>query len=299
MADAPTAPVTRATTAGGLLRQARQAQGLHIGALAAAIKVTQRKLELLESDQLDQLPDATFTRALAQTVCRTLKVDAAPILALLPPIAGHRLEHVAEGLNMPFADRPGRLVPKEWAKVAGPAVWLAALLVIAAIVVYAMPANWLPVSKPAETRAAVVPTTTSVLAPAAPASGAASMPFATVTETVSLPAPAASGAPMSAAAMPLAGMVATVEPALPLAEPVPNGVLIVHATAQSWVEVTDVRGKALLARIVQPGETIPLDGDMPMKVRIGNVGVTQLVLRGEPVDLAPFARSNMARFELK
>ena len=60
-ADAGAPP---ATTAGGLLRQARQAQGLHIAALAAAIKVTPRKLELLESDQFDQLPDATFTRAL-------------------------------------------------------------------------------------------------------------------------------------------------------------------------------------------------------------------------------------------
>ena len=79
------------STAGGLLRQARQAQGLHIAALAAAIKVTPRKLELLEADRLDELPDATFTRALAQTVCRTLKIDAAPVLALLPPPKGHRL----------------------------------------------------------------------------------------------------------------------------------------------------------------------------------------------------------------
>ena len=91
MPESAAAAPPRPTTAGGLLRQARQAQGLHIAALAAAIKVVPRKLELLESDQFDQLPDATFTRALAQTVCRTLKIDAAPILALLPPPSGHRL----------------------------------------------------------------------------------------------------------------------------------------------------------------------------------------------------------------
>jgi cytoskeleton protein RodZ len=135
------------TTAGGLMRSARQAQGMHIAVLASTIKVTPRKLELLETDQFSQLPDATFTRALAQAVCRSLKIDAAPILALLPPPNGHRLEQVAEGLNTPFHDRPGRLVPREWANVANPALWLAGLIVLAAALVYWLPASWLVLPK--------------------------------------------------------------------------------------------------------------------------------------------------------
>ena len=75
-------------SAGRLLREARERQGLHIAALAASIKVTPKKLELLEADRFDALPDATFTRALAQTVCRALKIDSAPVLRLLPPPAG-------------------------------------------------------------------------------------------------------------------------------------------------------------------------------------------------------------------
>ena len=62
---------------GKKLREAREKQGLHIAALAAAIKVSPKKLEMLESDRFDALPDATFTRALAQTVCRALKTDPA------------------------------------------------------------------------------------------------------------------------------------------------------------------------------------------------------------------------------
>ena len=80
MSEPTDATPNPATSAGALLRQARQAQGLHIAALAAAIKVTPRKLELLEADRYDELPDATFVRALAQTVCRSLKIDAAPVL---------------------------------------------------------------------------------------------------------------------------------------------------------------------------------------------------------------------------
>jgi cytoskeleton protein RodZ len=60
---------TAAPSAGRLLREARERQGLHIAVLAASIKVTSKKLELLEADCFDALPDATFTRALAQTVC--------------------------------------------------------------------------------------------------------------------------------------------------------------------------------------------------------------------------------------
>ena len=123
-ADQPVAP----DTAGSLLRKARQARGLHIAALAASIKVVPRKLELLESDQLDQLPDATFTRALAHTVCRTLKIDAAPILQLLPPPNGQRLDQVGGGLNTPFRDRPGRMVPADWSMLRAPAFWVIALL---------------------------------------------------------------------------------------------------------------------------------------------------------------------------
>ena len=266
------------TTAGSLLRKARLAQGLHIGALAASIKVTQRKLELLESDQFDQLPDATFTRALAQAVCRTLKVDAAPVLALLPPPLSHRLEQVSEGLNTPFADRPGRLVPREWASVATPALWLAALLVLGTAVVYFLPAGWSFVPKVSDVKATV----------AVPAPAAASMAVPLVETT----APPQAAASEPAAAAPLAA-----------SEPVPNAaaarLVEVRTTASSWIEITDASGQAVLSRLLQAGEAVPLDGALPMKVRIGNASGTQLSFRGQPVALAPFTRDNIARLELK
>ena len=52
-------PTVSGSGAGALLRAARERQGLHIAALAAAIKVSQRKLEALEADRGDGLPDAT------------------------------------------------------------------------------------------------------------------------------------------------------------------------------------------------------------------------------------------------
>ncbi len=70
-------------SAGTLLRQAREAAGLHVSSLAASLKVPVRKLEALEEDRYEELPDAVFVRALASSVCRTLKVDPAPVLQRL------------------------------------------------------------------------------------------------------------------------------------------------------------------------------------------------------------------------
>ena len=278
----------RSTTAGGLLRQARQAQGLHIAALAAAIKVVPRKLELLESDQFDQLPDATFTRALAQTVCRTLKIDAAAILALLPPPNGHRLEQVAEGLNTPFHERPGHLVPKEWASLGSPVVWIVGVIAVMTLAVYVVPGEWLEypsavVSRPRPANTELAPAAVLLTAAAAPTPASAAL-----TASLNAPSPAA-----AAASEPVADVAPDAVTAAAA-----SGVLQFRTTAQSWIEVTDARGQSLISRVLQPGENVGLDGVPPLKVRIGNVSGTQVTFKGQPVELAK-SRDNLARLELK
>jgi cytoskeleton protein RodZ len=281
----------RATTAGGLIRQARQAKGLHIAALAAAIKVVPQKLEWLESDQYDKLPDATFTRALAQAVCRVLKVDAAPVLALLPPPNGHRLEQVSEGLNTPFHDRPGRFVPREWARVTSPALWVTALLVVGALLLYVLPPGWLPLPAGSRTRADA-----PASAPVAASAGQASIQQAS--------APSGSmagltqGADLLAPEGPASGSVGGGINAVPAAAGT-GGVLEFRTSAPSWIEVVDASGLTILGRLVQPSEAVALEGAVPLKVRIGNASGTQLVFHGQPVDLTPFTRDNVARLELK
>ena len=72
----------------------------------------------------------------------------------------------------------------------------------------------------------------------------------------------------------------------------------VRARQVSWVEVVDARQQTLLSRALQPGEVVSLDGGFPMRIRIGNVSGTELVLRGQRVDLTTPARDNVARLEL-
>jgi cytoskeleton protein RodZ len=258
-----------------MLRAARQAQGLHIAVLAASIKVTQRKLESLESDRYDELPDMTFTRALAKTVCRSLKIDATPVLALLPRLGEQGLDRVSGGLNTAFRERPGRLEPTDLSVLARPALWLPLLLVLAAAAVYLTPQSWIAAIRPAGVAASA----------ASPGAAPASQPAVARTPSAAVDAaPVFPPGPASAPAASLAEL---------------SGALQLRVSGESWVEVLDGSGAALLQRMLQPGEAVGLDGAPPFKLRIGNAAVTQLVFRGQPVDLAVATRDNVARIELK
>jgi len=282
-----------APSAGRLLREARERQGLHIAALAASIKVTQKKLELLEADRFDALPDATFARALALTVCRALKIDSDAVLRLLPPAGGYRLEQVGEGLNAPFRERPGVLVQRDGAGFAfGWVFWLTTLILVAAAVVYFLPPAWLDaigwrglVAAPghagsAEPARAIAPppaAAPSPSAPIAPAADATPLPVTTARPPVGADEPTPAAGESTAA---------------------PDGVIQVRTSAPSWIEVIDGRGRSLLSRLVEPGEALGLDGEAPFRVRIGNAPATQLSFRGQPVELV-VGRDNAASVELK
>lgn len=311
-----------AASAGRLLREARERQGLHIAALAASIKVSPKKLESLESDRFDELPDATFTRALAQTVCRALKTDPSAVMRLLPPPVGHRLEQLGEGLNTPFRERPGTLVQRDWGQFfASPAFWFTALILLAAVVVYLLPASLtgLPTGR---VRAASAPTAQAGVEPGMPPDtvvvdvsasqpsallvSPASEPVAVAREPVSASPQLSPMATLSAARAPTSQValpaVAAAAPSVsPASVPggLPPGMLQLRTLSASWIEVSDGRGQPLVSRMMKAGETTGVDGVPPLRVRIGNAAGTQVVFRGQPTDLKAFTRDNVARLELR
>jgi cytoskeleton protein RodZ len=91
-----------APSAGVLLRRARQSAGLHTEALAAALKVPVHKIEALEADRYDLLPDLVFARALAASICRTLGADPQPVLERLPRKTQPRLSQDRDRVNAPY-----------------------------------------------------------------------------------------------------------------------------------------------------------------------------------------------------
>ena len=98
------APAPDSRTAGALLREARQARGLHLAALAASLKVPPSRLEMIEQDRWHELPDLSYTRAFAHTVSRALGIDPEPVLRALPRAEQPQLDKIDEGLDEPFRE---------------------------------------------------------------------------------------------------------------------------------------------------------------------------------------------------
>jgi cytoskeleton protein RodZ len=291
-------------TAGGLIRAARQAQGLDLASLAAMLKIPLRKLEALEGGRHEELQGPTFERALAQAACRVLKMDPRPVLALMPQVAGNTLEHVTGGLNKPFRERQAR-AEIDGATLLRPVVVLPLLIVAAALALFFVPDSlWKRVSQPVTAALSGDGATPAASAPAAagatPVSpapfAAASQPAqAPVAAAPAAPAPVAATAPVAASAPAASG----VDEVLAHAAPPPTIPLQVSASADSWVEVLDAQGHTLLSRTVVSGESVGLDGAMPMRIKVGNARGTKLTLRGDNVDLTQYTRDNVARLELK
>jgi cytoskeleton protein RodZ len=287
-------------SAGGLLRAAREAQGMDINVLAALLKVNPRRLEALEADEWEGARGLTFERALAQAACRALKVDPARVLARLPRTESHPLDRVGGGLNAPFREHGSKLeMSDDHARRRG--VWLIlAVLSLAAGAMWLLPKaggpwEWLSHHLWASPS---VPNTPSEEAPRVGFASALSPPEATKPAVVvapGLPAARASGPGLPASA---SGVGVAVS--LPRAASVPlQAPLVVRVRAESWVEVVDGAGKALLARNVAAGEALSLDGVLPLRVKIGNAAATEVFFRGENIDLSTQSKDNVARLELK
>lgn len=296
VAEAPV-PVQAEASAGTLLRRAREAAGLHVAALAVSLKVPVRKLEALEDGRHDELGDAVFVRALASSICRTLKVDAQPILDRLPQTSAPRLVRDTDGLNAPFR-APGDGPAPNWIQTLRQPVPLAVLaLLVGAVAIYFLPPMAVEeklaaaMSEPAAPAAAP-----EGLAPAAPVATPVAMPVA----MASLPAAstaAAAAAPGLAASQP--GAAVAVAAPLPGAAQAAGGIVVLRTRGESWVEVLDAKGAVALRKIMAPGETVGASGALPLTVTVGKADMTEVEVRGRRFDLQPVSKDNVARFEVK
>ena len=288
-------------TAGALLRQAREASGLHVAALAVSLKVPVRKLEALEDDRWDLLPDSVFVRALASSVCRSLKVDPKPILDRLPQNAAPRLVRDGEGINTPFR-APSDGAPTTWFDQLSKPVFLAVFaLLLGALVLILLPASQpdTPTTTVATTEASPVPKPVVLPGPAVAPAVTAAPPVVSVAPAT-LPAPAA----VAAASAPV--MVSSTSNASTAISPVAvapagaaSGIVVFRTKGPSWVEVTDAKGVVTMRRQLEAGDAAGASGQPPLQVTIGRVDHTEVQVRGKPFDLRPVSKDNVARFEVK
>ncbi|PIF91465.1 cytoskeleton protein RodZ [Acidovorax sp. 62] len=285
-------------TAGEILRSAREASGVHIEALAVALKVPVSKLEALESNRLELLPDTVFMRALASSVCRTLKLDPAQVLSLLPQSKNPRLIPERSDINTPVKSVAGKtFVSNGGSRHSSWLMFGVFVLLIGAAAVFYWPAGFQPWnSRPLSlVGSAAVPTSGQE----ASASKTEEIVAVVQPPVAAEPAPAASS---TVALVPVAPSPAVAQPAsaaLPAIADTSAALLMLRARGDSWVQVRDATGRVVFEKKLASGDAAPVSGVLPLSVVVGRADVTDVFVRGKPLELNAVSRENVARFEVK
>lgn len=288
-------------TAGAMLRQLRESAGVDAVLVASAMKVSLQKLEALEQDRFEELPDITFARGLASSICRAFGSDPAPVLERMPTLAPG-LPPAGRRLNEPFRRSSDGPEPILGSRSARP--WLAgvAILLLAALVLWLWPTSPIQVGE-LETPA-VLESEEQPAADPVPAS------VAEVSEAVVPQAPAGAAAEeavASAAAEPAPAL--TPEP-VPESEPEPQPeaqaaatagppLLSFRGTGETWLTVRDGSGKTLVNRALLADEHLTLGGELPLAVTVGRKDAVQVEVRGKPMDILGLGSGSVARFQVK
>jgi cytoskeleton protein RodZ len=303
-------------TAGALLRGAREAEGMHIAALAGLLKIPVKRLEALEQDRFDLLLDAVFVRALASSVCRILKLDAVQVLERLPPSSAPKLTSQGAGINTPFRSSSDGQGPSLGSRVSRPAVLVGLAFLLGALVLIFLPTikqdaalGYLvaggssPGGEPLKLLPAPVVTAELGLVDSTKSVAStqqAGKPVAAATAATTADSPS-TGSFTSAAPESTQASVSVPVPTLTLANAAAASADIVtfRAKGESWVEVTDAKGSVLLRRILTAGERASASGALPLAAVVGRADAVQVQVRGQALDLIAVARDNVARFEVK
>lgn len=274
------------TSAGAMIRAAREAAGLHVAALAFSIKVPVKKLEALEADRLDLLLDSVFVRALASSVCRTLKIDPLPILERLPQSVAPRLGGDRQQVNTPYyaPDYSQKFVLPQM--LTRPSVLaVTALLAAAAFLVFS-PRKAISDKSEESVQIDAAPSVINTegnlkdlnLSP--PIVGGTQV--GSIGETVESVGERGIGS---------SNLVVLAEES--------QDIVTFKTRGISWVEVTDARGVVQLRKSLAAGERVATSGVLPLSVVIGKADLTDVMVRGKPFLIDELAKDNVARFEVK
>jgi cytoskeleton protein RodZ len=265
---------------GQILRNAREAQGVTVEDAAVRLRLMQRQIEAMETDDFESLGQPVFARGFVRNYARLLGL--APE-ALLARMEGAPAEPAAVSQTEPPQQQ------RSWLSSPWLIVLLLGLLLVVAIPVVLY--LWLnsevdegPVSQAPAAQSRPAQQTPPVPAAALPAEAPPVTAAAAVAQdvpTTEVAAPAEAESP------------AAVAPA------VASSVLHLEFGAEAWTEIKDSSGRMLHRQLNPAGSSVEIHGQPPFDLVIGNAAQARMTYNGRPIDLKPFIDVTVARFTLE
>ncbi len=265
--DADPVPATAAEPGPGRrLREAREAAGQSIEAIAGELHLNAASIEALEADDYSKFPAPIFISGYVRKYAAQLGLDPGPLLASLDA-AGLKTPPIRSELTASFPAPARRGLPPgariAFAGIAGlVALAIAWNLIQSPAVVDAPPPIDVPVETPVETPP--------------DRAGESPLPAPSVVEPAPPPVAAESPPP----------------PAGPMDE------LVLRFSGSSWVEIVDVTGRRLAFRMGEAGDVLHLRGLAPFDILLGNAPNVAIDYNGAPYRDFPVSRQNVASFTL-
>jgi cytoskeleton protein RodZ len=308
MSEAVGRPASEDMAPGPLLAHLRAERKLSVADVAQRLKYAVRQIEALEAEEFSRLPGTTFVRGMIRGYAKLLEIDPEPLLRSLDrrQIAGAATVDL-RAKRVPFPDGTKRRGTRTYA--------ILSLLVFAAVAGFlyewqqggglrhlpgAMRSQLAQASAPAAEPAAAEPPVTRVQAVAEKPEAPAAKPAAAQPE---IPKAAAS-LPKAPPALP---KLATAAPATAAAAPAKDkdaksvggqGRIFMAFADDAWVEIKDGEGTMLMAQLNPAGSTRVVSGHPPFSLVIGNAAAVRVVYNERAVDLVPYVKVEVARFNL-
>ena len=282
-----------ADSVGSTLARARQKRGLTLAEVGHNLKFGIRQIEALEADQFEGLPRGTFLRGMVRSYARLLEIDPELLLARIAErISLPEADQLAARYNepVPFSDSGKRL------NIVYAALSLA-VLVVAGVVAF----EWgYSREKSSSNDVAASSPAIAVPAPVASVDLAAKVPPPPAPDDspVQIPEPVAD-VPLRNDNVPAeGGRQDASRAAVPEPRAAAGRVVRFRFDRDSWVHVVDGSGHVLMSQVNPRGSESYVEGRPPLSLVIGNAQHVKVRYQGEPIDLAPHIKVEVARFTL-
>lgn len=270
---------------GAQLRRAREARGMTVEGVGAAIKLAARQVEAIEADAYAELMNPTYARGFIRNYAALIGLDPKALLAQLDQqqvrATPQLVEQADVGVAMPVQSSRRK--------------WLLPLLalsvpVVVAIALYVWSEFW--TAPPGESvqveQEAVMPPPDAVAEPeteaATPSVDAQAADAVTTEATLAAALPdAPPPSAESAGVPPVTG----------------QRQLAFTFAADSWVEIRDAQDRIILSELNRAGSSRSVGAVFPVSLVIGNAKSVRLSIDGTPHDLAPATKVDVARLRLE
>lgn len=243
---------------GERLRSAREAAGLDLAGVAARLKVPVHIVEAIEAEDWARIGAPVFVRGHLRSYARLLGLPVEPVQS------ASRLAPIQPSNLFPRTQTP--LMQRLTDRIGGPLLYI----VITALMVV------LPVWVATHSRPDSLPEAASLDLPAGH--------------------PAQAREPGKAPAKRGPSTVVASMGSLPPRQTAPTPALALRLEDDSWVQVVAADGSKLEEALLKAGETRTYPAGKVARIVLGNAAAVEVRSAGQVQDLAPYQRSNVARF---